>query len=127
MQATKSQGVLTGPFKKQILQGVSRVEPGELSADVLRKILAQKPDLSDMALIQTEKGNILGIVKAKYPAKINKETEDYKELVSALKQANTENLMTQLMDSYGKKMGISVNEKVLDKAFSVYTSGAEDE
>ena len=127
LQETKTKGVLSGPFKKQTLQGVSRAEPKGLNADVLRKILAQKSDLSDIALIQTDEGNILGIVKAKYPVKPDPEAGDYQEVVSALKQANAENFMTQLMDSYGKEMGISVNEKVLDRAFSVYTSGAEDE
>ena len=127
MKNSKTKGVLSGPFKKQTLQGVSRVDSKGLNADVLKKILAQKSDLSDMTLIQTDEGSLLGVVKARYPVKPDQEVEDYQEVVSALKQANAENFMTQLMDSYGKEMGISVNEKVLDRAFSVYTSGAEDE
>ncbi len=97
---------------------LTRTNAGKFGEATLQTIFKQKKGLENVAKTTTDSGYEITVVDTITVPDIEK--VDFAILSQTVKALTGENMTAELFDAYSKELGIHVNEKSIQKVFSVY-------
>ena len=115
----QTQGTVYG-FEVVKENDITREKAGALLPQVVETVFAQKTGNKNVVSTQIPNGQVISVVLSSTPADPKKDEFGVGVVKQNLKTQTGEGLVHELMNAYTDKIGVRVNEKVINDAFSAY-------
>ncbi len=115
----EAQGVISN-FEVVKEPTLTRTEAGQFDTATLQTIFAQKKGVENVAKTATHNGYEITVVEAVTVPDATQDKVDFAILAQTMKALTGENMTAELFESYSKELGVHVNEKSIQKVFSIY-------
>lgn len=112
-----------GTFSKfKLIQdnALTRASVEKLPLNVIEAVFKQKTGNSEITQTPTDKGVMITIVNAVHHPDSSEDKEGFKQTKDDLKDLIANELVNAVIGSYASDMGVEVNEKAIQQAFSIY-------
>ena len=115
----QTQGTVYG-FEVVKEDDITREKAAELFPQVIETVFAQQTGNKNVAVTQIPNGQVVSVVLSTTPADPKKDEFGVGVVKQNLKTQTGEGLVHELMNAYTDKVGVRVNEKVINDAFAAY-------
>ena len=115
----QTQGTIYG-FEVVKENEITREKAGTLLPQVVDTVFAQNTGLKNVTDTQIPEGRVISVVLNTTPADPKKDEFGLGVVKQNLKTQTGEGLVHELMNAYSDKIGVRVNEKVINDAFAAY-------
>lgn len=115
----QTQGTVYG-FEVVKENDITREKAAELFPQVIETVFAQQTGNKNVAITQIPNGQVVSVVLSTTPADPKKDEFGVGVVKQNLKTQTGEGLVHELMNAYTDKVGVRVNEKVINDAFAAY-------
>ena len=115
----QTQGTVYG-FEVVKENDITREKAGALLPQVVETVFAQKTGNKNVMSTQIPNGQVISVVLSSTPADPKKDEFGVGVVKQNLKTQTGEGLVHEFMNAYTDKIGVRVNEKVINDAFSAY-------